>query len=100
MWNVTLFLWHDEAKSATLGCYSCCSTDSVHILFDLTAQVELNYPSDILEIQTTGSYIGADKDRSNFSISTFWCGLIKSEEVLLSFSVLHITMKLADISVK
>ena len=88
--DILKFIWcHYEADTLTCTGDTCCTTDTVDILFNLTREIPLKDPIDALEVETTRRNISANQQTSAFVLS-----FIKAEEVDLTITVVHVSVKL------
>jgi hypothetical protein len=60
--DILEFIWHDETEGRSLSSDSCCSSDPVDILLDVAAEVPLDDPCHMFEVETSGGHIRANKD--------------------------------------
>jgi len=90
--DIVRFLRHHEAQTFTRGGDTSCSSNSVHVLLDLTREVPLDDPSDIFEIKSTRSNIGAHEKTAFFFVET--------EEVDFTVTVVHVSVQLEHVAIK
>lgn len=83
--NIINFVGHNETKSGTLRSNSGCSSHSIDIFLNITAQVILNNPGNFFEIESSWCHISTNEHRSCSS-------LFKSKKILFSFFMFHLTM--------
>lgn len=88
--NILDFLGHDESKRRTLSGDSSSSADSVHVILDGAAEIKLNDPFDLFEVQAS---------RGNICAYQYgMIGFIEAKEVFLPFAMIHVAMQLVDMT--
>lgn len=99
MINVAHFVGHNERQRLACRRNSCGSTDTVNVLLNLTRQVILQNPVDVLEVETAGRHIGADEHATGIlgSVTALTSEqLIERKVVGLTILVLQVTVQLVD----
>ena len=86
-------LWrHHEAQTLTSRGDSSRPSNSVYILLDLTREIPLHDPLDMLEVKTPRGHICTDQQAC--------LSFVEAKVVLLPLTMVHVSMELVDLAIE